>query len=235
MDEQQKTNMNSENKNPTPQQWLEELSLIKASIRSTQSLMRRMPLADGMKNVLLLMGLLLLTFCGLKYLLEIRYGSADAIPEYFNTLLMALLIVCALGIGVLKIHNLFSLAKADNAQINMGEFLQEIYTRPFVTICMPSLFLFIALPVYFSWIGLPELIVPVLGMLIGLLFFGMVALFDLRAFIPGSIWMLATSYGLLYVQQHNLYIDIILIFSLPLLIMYGSIALSSRKKAGGTP
>lgn len=78
---------------------LHDIALIRQAVKSSQSVLRRIPIVSGLRPVLLLTGLLVLLFCGGKYLLDVLYG--DAAPSFLHVLLNAVPVVGGIAVVIM--------------------------------------------------------------------------------------------------------------------------------------
>ena len=198
---------------------LHDIALIRQAVNRSQSLMRRIPLVSGLRPVLLLTGMLLLFFCGGKYLLDVFYG--DTAPAYLHVLLNALLIAGGVFAVVMKITGMLRLARQDDASIDFSGLMRELYNRPFALLATTAGFLAIGLPVWLSYIGQSRLILPVFGIVMGIMMMGIIAIFDMREMIVGAAWLIVCGYVLLWlIGDMNLWLAMALEFSIPMLLMW---------------
>ena len=213
---------------------LYDIAIIRQAVNRSQSLMRRIPLVSGLRPVLLLTGLLLLFFCGGKYLLDVIYG--DSAPAFLHVLLNALLVAGGVVAIVMKITGMLRLARQDDASIDLSGLMRELYNRPFVLLAATAGFLAIGLPVWLSYIGQSRLILPVFGIVMGIMMMGIIAIFDIREMIVGSAWLIVCGYVLLWlVGNMNLWLAMALEFSIPMLLMWAFAKRTDMRvgKAGG--
>ena len=198
---------------------LQDIEVIRQAVRQSQSVLRRIPLVSGLRPVLLLTGVLLFLFCGGKYLLEVLFGS-DA-PAYLHVLLNMLLVAGCVVAIVMKITGMLRLARQDDASIDFAGLLRELYRQPFALLAGTAGFLAVGLPVWLSYIDQDALIVPVFGMVMGIMMMGIIAVFDMREMIVGAAWLILCGYVLLWVAGSlNLWLAMMLEFSMPMLLMW---------------
>lgn len=218
---------------------LHDIEVIRQAVNRSQNLLRRIPLMSGLRPVMLLSGVLLLLFCGGKYLLAVLYG--DMAPAYLHTLLNVLLIAGGVVAIVMKITGMLRLARQDDASIDFAGLIRELYNRPFALLAGTAGFLAVGLPVWLSYVGHSPFILPVFGMVMGIMMMGIIAIFDMREMIVGAAWLIVCGYVLLwFMGSINLWLAMALEFSVPMLLMWAftkrsdpKVAAKGTGKAGG--
>jgi hypothetical protein len=198
---------------------LHDIEVIRQAVRQSQSVLRRIPLVSGLRPVLLLTGVLLFLFCGGKYLLQLQYGTEA--PAYLDMLLNMLLVAGGVVAVVMKITGMLRLARQDDASIDFAGLIRELYNRPFALLAGTAGFLAVGLPVWLSYVNQGALIVPVFGIVMGVMMMGIIAIFDMREMIVGAAWLILCGYVLLWVAGSlNLWLAMMLEFSVPMLLMW---------------
>lgn len=218
---------------------LHDIEVIRQAVNRSQNLLRRIPLMSGLRPVMLLSGVLLLLFCGGKYLLEVLYGGMA--PAYLHTLLNVLLIAGGVVAVVMKLTGMLRLARQDDASIDFADLMRELYNRPFALLAGTAGFLAVGLPVWLSYVDHSPFIIPVFGMVMGIMMMGIIAIFDMREMIVGASWLIVCGYVLLwFMGTLNLWLAMALEFSVPMLLMWvftkqptPSAAVKGAGKAGG--
>lgn len=201
------------------EEMLRDLEIIRQAVSRSQNVLRRIPMVSGMRPVMLLTGLILLIYCGGRVLLDTQYGAQA--PGYLTVGLNALLAVGCVAAIYLKLSGMLRLARQDDASMDMSGLVRALYNRSFSLLAATAGFLAVGLPVWLSWIGQGRLILPVLGMVMGIMMMGIIAIFDMREMIVGAVWLIGCGYVLLwFMGSLNLWLALMLEFSVPMLLMW---------------
>lgn len=166
--------------------------------------------------------------------MEVIYEGAA--PSYQYVLLNGLLAAGAVAVVFLKIKCMMQLAKTDDASIDFVGLMREVYNRPFALLAGTAGFLAVGIPVWLSYIGQGSLILPVFGILAGVMMMGMIAIFDMREMISGAVWLIGCGYALLWLYEIiNPWLALMLQLSVPMLLIWASAGRSGtaiRRKKG---
>jgi hypothetical protein len=210
----------------------EDLQLIKKAVVRSGSILQYMEVAKTLRPVAFLTGAFMIFFCGLFYYFILQHGSYEAIPSQVKMVLYLAIAIAFILVGILKIRGLFARAREIDEQITFIQFFDAVYTDRFLTMLIPFLISLVALPLYFSYSGFDEMVLPLLMIIFALLCFSLSTIFYLREMIYLGAWLLLTGFiFLIWLPELHLLLHLIFGFGVGFLIMAASDYLFNKGKA----
>lgn len=201
-------------------QLLEDIEYIKKAVLKRNNILHFMEVAQAVRFVALLSGLLIIFTSFVVYLLIKQYGSYELVPDQARLLIFLYIALAFIFVGVLKIRNFLRKAREVDNRITLGDLFEAIYTTRFVEILIPFLIALVGIPLYLGSAGLVHLVLPFTAILFGLLCFAVSGLLHLKATLLMGGWLLLTGFIFLFwpAGLHEM-IQLIISFGLGLLIM----------------
>ncbi len=210
----------------------EDLEYIKKAVTKSGSILQYMEVSQALRLVTLVTGILLILFPALFYYFILQHGSYEAIPAQVKLVLYIAIAIAFILVGTLKIRNIFARAREIDEQITFLQFFEAVYTDRFLTMLIPFLISLIVLPLYFSFSGLSEMVLPLFMIIFGLLCFSLSTVIYLKEMIYFGAWLLLTGFVILiWLPDLHILLQLIFSFGVGFLVMSASSYLSTERKA----
>ena len=176
---------------------MEDISLIKSAISRNKNVTRMILLPTHFKLLYLVLGISIIGFSLVFYLLLEHYGNYAAIPDNFKNLVIGLIVLVWILLVFIKYYKWSdSLSKIDE-RYDLEYGFGRMFSFPIVNVAIPLPITTIVICVFFFKHDLAYYIIPAVSIFIGLLhnFFGSVT--HLWQWIASGYWFLATGLYLL--------------------------------------
>jgi hypothetical protein len=176
---------------------IEDISLIKSAISRNKNVTRIILLPTHFKLLYLALGISLIGFSLIFYLLLERYGIYTAIPDIYKSRAIGLIVPVWVLLVVIKWYKwATSLSKIDK-RYDMEYAFDGLFSFPIVHVAIPLTILIIAICIFFVKHDIAYYVIPTISIGMGLLhnFFGSVT--HLWQWIASGYWFLATGLLLL--------------------------------------
>lgn len=210
----------------------EDLRLIKKAVTRSGSILQYMEVSKTLRPVAFLTGTFMIIFCALFYYFIMQHGNYEAVPSQVKMVLYLAIAIAYILVGALKIRGLFVKAREIDDQITFVQFFEAVYTDRFLTMLLPFSISLVALPLYFSFSGFGEMVLPLLMIIFALLCFSLSTIFYLQEMIYFGAWLLLTGFVfLIWLPDLHILLQLIFGFGVGFLIMACSGYLFIKGKA----
>jgi hypothetical protein len=201
----------------------EDLEYIKKAVTKSGSILQYMEVSKALRPVTLVTGMLLILFPALFYYFILQHGSYEAIPAQIKLVLYIAIAAAFILVGTLKIRNIFARAREIDEQITLVHFFEAVYTDRFLTMLIPFLISLIALPLYFNFNGLGEVVLPLFIVIFALLCFSLSTVIYLKEMIYFGAWLLLIGFVfLIWLPGLHILVQLAISFGAGFLIMSAS-------------
>ncbi|GAB6087345.1 hypothetical protein [Alkaliphilus crotonatoxidans] len=209
--------------NKKSQEIIQDLLYIKQAISKNSNIFKFISLTETLRTVYLFSGIAIISLAGLFYYVIQAYGAYEAVPVKVKGVLYGAVILLIGGIFCLKIRNIIIAFKKNQSNMTLIRLLREVYTLQSALVIVPFVLSAIMVSGFFYSQGLGNLIVPFLGIFLGLLCFGVINIFHIKELGLLGGWFVVTGFLLMMVFTglHPL-IGTIVCFGMGLLMMYGA-------------
>jgi hypothetical protein len=213
---------------------IKDLQLIKEAVRKNNSILKRVPISEGLKHATLITGILIILISSAIILLECYYGSYSAIPGTVKLIIYVIIFLCSAAVAVKKITDIIKVVRRCEQDISIMKLFNELYIRRYWAVVYPSVISIAAFVIYFSITDLTHLIIPFLAVMASLVLFGIQSILNVREIAVSFHWLLFSGLLSLFVAgKWNPLIILILTFGVGMILIYITIKVSSSKEKSG--
>lgn len=210
----------------------EDLEYIKKAVTKSGSILQYMEVSKALRLVTLVSGILLILFPALFYYFILQHGNYEAIPAQVKLMLYIAISAAFILVGTLKIRNIFARAREIDEQITFVQFFEAVYTDRFLTMLIPFSISLVALPLYFSFSGFGEMVLPLFIIIFALLCFSLSTVIYLKEMIYFGVWLLLIGFVfLIWLPSLHILLQLAFSFGMGFLIMSASSYLFTERKA----
>lgn len=216
---------------------LEDIRFIKEALKNN-SILRYIPIYEGIKNVALFSGIFIVVFCLAIIWIADYYGSYRNAPDFIKFAAFVVLGLTLIGLAYLKINTFLRLIRRYKEDISLKMIIKAFHTRTMMMVMTPFLMSFVIFWIYLSISGLSYLIVPVLAILMALYTVSIMVLLNFEGFLLFFVWLLLSGFLTLFIADGiSSPVNTIITFGIGMFVQYfsslKSISRKKRDKIGG--
>lgn len=200
---------------------IEDLKFIKTAIAKSSSIMRWLPLSRVMRRVYLMAGLIMTVFCGVLYLVTVKYGSLIEAPLWIRVSSFGSAIVAFVSVAAYKALSILAGARKIRSDYTLSRLMRDVYTGQTMVVMVPFIIVAVGIVAFLVGRGLSQYIVPSIAILLGLLLNALVTVFSLKELLVGGDWFIVTGLlGLFLGERLDPLLGLILTFGLGFIATY---------------
>ncbi|HEY8499778.1 MAG TPA: hypothetical protein VIL89_04090 [Clostridia bacterium] len=213
---------------------IKDLQFIKEAVKKNNSILKRIPIYEGLKNTALITGILIILISAAVILLEYYYGSYSAIPGTVKLVLYIIIGLCTAGVATKKITDIMKVVRKSERDINIMKLFNELHIRRYWAVIYPFVISIAVFIIYFSVSGLTRLIIPFMAVMASLVLFNIQPILNVREIAVSFHWLLFSGLLSLFAAgKWNPLIILILTFGIGMILIYISIRVSCSKEKSG--
>ncbi|NLG89166.1 MAG: hypothetical protein GX494_08150 [Clostridiaceae bacterium] len=213
---------------------IKDLQFIKEAVKKNNSVLKRVPISEGLKQTALITGILIILISAAIILLECYYGSYSAIPGTVKLILYIVIAISAAAAAIKKITDILKVVRKSEQDISIMKLFNELYIRRFWTVVYPFFITITAFIIYFSVSGLARLIIPFTAVMASLVLFNIQPILNVRETAVSCHWLLFSGIlSLFAAEKWNPLVILILTFGIGMILIYVSVKASYPKEKSG--